>query len=95
MNHTRTHSFKRNSPEEEYEKDNIGVDGSNVDYNGIFCDAFDDAKVDLELVKKWVANSRPFFFFKSYMLSDKFSTNSTKIRIFWKSCYRLREVQEK
>ena len=52
MNHTRTHSFKRNSPEEEYEKDNIGVDGSNVDYNGVFCDAFDDAKVDLEFVKE-------------------------------------------
>jgi hypothetical protein len=52
VNHTRTHSFKRNSPEEEYEKDNIGVDGSNVDYNGVFCDAFDDAKVDLKYVKE-------------------------------------------
>ena len=52
MNHTWTHSFKRNSPEEEYEKDNVGVDGSNVDYNGVFCDSFDDAKVDLEFVKE-------------------------------------------
>ena len=62
MNHTWTHSFKRNSPEEEYEKDNVGVDGSNVDYNGVFCDSFDDAKVDLEFVKEWVANSLLFFF---------------------------------
>ena len=52
MNHTRTHSFKCNSPEEKYEKDNIGVDGSNVDYNGVFCDAFDNAKVDLEMAKE-------------------------------------------
>ena len=52
MNHSRTHSFKCDSPEEKYEKDNIGVDGSYVDYNGVFCDAFDDAKVDLELAKE-------------------------------------------
>ena len=52
MNHTRTHPFKRNSPEEKYEKDHIGVDGSNFDYNGFFCDAFDDAEVDLEFVKE-------------------------------------------
>ena len=64
MNHSRTHSFKCDSPEEKYEKDNIGVDGSYVDYNGIFCDAFDDAKVDLELVKEWVSNSLVIFFLK-------------------------------
>ena len=76
MNHSRTHSFKCDSPEEKYEKDNIGVDGSYVDYNGVFCDAFDDAKVDLELVKEWVSNSLSSFL--KNLITHNLSTNVNK-----------------
>ena len=77
MSHTRTHPFERNSPKEKYDKDHIGVDGSNVDYTGVFCDAFDDAKVDLELVKEWVLNSLVIFFFLN-LITHNLSTNVNK-----------------
>ena len=45
MSHTRTHSFKCNCSKKEYEQNNIWVDGSDVNDNGIFSDAFDDTKI--------------------------------------------------
>ena len=42
MSNPWTHSFERNSTEEKYEKDYIRVNGSDINNNGIFSDAFDD-----------------------------------------------------
>ena len=45
MSNPWTHSFERNSTEEKYEKDYIRVNGSDINNNGIFSDAFDDTKI--------------------------------------------------
>ena len=89
MSHTRTHPFKRNSPKEKYEKDHIGVDGSNVDYSGVFCDTFDDAEIDLEFVKERVANSRSSYF-KILQIFPTLSRNHSQL--FYKFPQRLESL---
>ena len=44
MSYTRTHSFQCDCSEKENKQDDIGIDGSDIDDDRIFGDAFDDTK---------------------------------------------------